>query len=176
MEFLATKLDGCFVIQSNPYIDERGSFERLYCEDSFKEKGLNYKFINTNYSFNKFAGTVRGMHMQREPYGEVKLVKCVQGSVFDVAIDMRKDSLTRFKWFGLVLSSRNNKQLYIPKGFAHGYQSLEDNTAVSYMVSEVYHPESELGICYSDPKISIDWPLETKKISEKDSKLEYILN
>ena len=176
MEFLATQLEGCFVIQSNPYIDERGSFERLYCEDSFKEKGLNYKFINTNYSFNKFAGTVRGMHMQREPYGEVKLVKCVEGSIFDVAIDMREDSLTRFKWFGLVLSSRNNKQLYIPKGFAHGYQSLENNSAVIYMVSEAYHPESELGICYRDPKISIDWPLEAKRISEKDSKLEYILN
>ena len=176
MEFLATQLEGCFVIQSNPHIDERGSFERLYCADSFKEKGLNYNFINTNYSFNKFAGTVRGMHMQREPYGEVKLVKCVQGSVFDVAIDMRKDSLTRFKWFGLVLSSRNNKQLYIPNGFAHGYQSLENNSAVIYMVSEAYHPESEFGICYRDPKISIDWPLEVKRISEKDSKLEYILN
>ena len=176
MDFLETKLKGCFVIQSNPYIDERGSFERLYCEDSFKDKGLNYKFINTNYSFNKFAGTLRGMHMQKEPYSEVKLVKCVEGSIFDVAIDMREDSLTRYKWFGLTLSSNNNKQLYIPKGFAHGYQSLEDNSAVTYMVSNVYHPESEIGICYNDPKISINWPIAVKRISKKDSSLTHIFN
>ena len=174
LEFLKTSLKGCYLIHGVSHNDDRGSFERLFCRETFKKKNLEYKFINTNYSFNKKAGTIRGMHMQRKPYEEVKLVRCVEGSIFDVAIDMRLNSPTRYKWYGTILSTRNNCQLYIPKGFAHGYQSLEDQSAVIYMVSEVYKPEFEFGISYNDPKISIDWPLEKTNISLKDSTIKDI--
>ena len=168
--FSATKLKGAYIIEPELKIDERGFFARAWCADEFKEHGLNPKLVQANIAFNKSKGTLRGMHYQKEPYWEVKLVRCTRGAIYDVILDLRPDSETYQKWLGIELNEVNHTMLYIPEGFAHGYLTLEDNTEVFYQVSEFYHPEHEAGIRWNDPVFGIEWPIADKLIiSTKDS-------
>ena len=137
-------------------------------DKEFEDNDLDSKLSQCSISFNKKAGTLRGMYYQAEPYQEVKLVRCTKGKIFDVIIDLRKNSKTCMNWFGIELSSHNHKMLYVPEGFAHGFQTLEDNSEVFYQVSQFYSPQHENGIRWNDPTFQIKWPLHVVKISEKD--------
>lgn len=169
MIFRETELEGVYIIEPEKKYDERGFFARAWCAEEFEAKGLVSRFVQCNISYNKVKGTVRGMHYQCKPYEETKLVRCTRGVIFDVVIDLRPESPTYCKWLALQLSGRNYKMLYIPGGFAHGFQTLEDDTEVFYQMSEFYHPECSRGIRWNDPFFKIVWPEEIKLISEKDS-------
>lgn len=169
MIFTETKLKGAYVIDIEPLEDERGFFARSWCEEEFKKHDLNYKLVQCNLSFNRKKGTLRGVHYQIAPYEEDKLVRCTKGAIYDVIIDLRPKSETYTQWVSVELTSENRKMIYIPKGFAHGFQTLEDNTEVFYQMSEFYHPECARGIRWNDEAIRIIWPIEEKVISEKDN-------
>ncbi len=171
MQFIETKLPGAYIINLDTLEDERGFFARAFCQKEFEENGLKSNIAQCNLSFNHKKGTLRGMHYQVKPYEEVKMVRCTQGKILDVIIDLRKNSATYKKWVGVELSAENNSMLYVPKGFAHGYQTLEDNSVVYYQVTEFYQPGSERGIRWNDPAFNIDWPLEISVISDKDNSL-----
>lgn len=169
MIFTETRLKGSYIVDLNPIEDERGFFARSWCRKEFESHGLNSDIAQCNLSFNHRKGTIRGMHFQVEPYREVKLVKCTRGAIFDVIIDLRTDSGTFKSWIGVELSSENRRMLYVPKGFAHGYQALEENTEVFYQVSQFYQPQVERGYRWNDPAFLIKWPLDVTCISSKDS-------
>lgn len=164
----STPLAGCFILQFPEHHDERGNFFRKYCDHTFKLEGLNTKWVQSNYSSNKFAGTLRGFHYQVEPFGEIKLVTCVSGKVFDVLLDLRPESKTHLKTFATILEVESNKSIYISKGVAHAYLTLEDNSAVTYQVSEKYSIEHTAGVKYTDPKVRVEWPIIPKFISKND--------
>jgi dTDP-4-dehydrorhamnose 3,5-epimerase len=168
MIFTETKLKGAFIIEPERQEDERGFFARTFCQEEFKAHGLNPNLVQCSISFNKKKGTVRGMHCQVAPYQETKLVRCTQGAIYDVIIDLRSDSLTFKKWLAADLTAENRRMFYIPKGFAHGFQTLKDNTEVHYQMSEFYHPESFKGIRWDDSTFNVKWPLSITVISEKD--------
>ncbi len=168
MKFLETPFKGLTLIELNPFQDERGQFFRLFCENEFKEIELVKKIVQINQSLTERKGAVRGMHFQFPPKAEIKIIKCIRGSVFDVAIDLRKDSSTFLKWHSEILSAENMKLMYIPEGFAHGFQTLEENSELLYLHTEFYSPEHEGGIRYDDPMIDIKWSLEITEISERD--------
>ena len=169
MKFIPTILNGSFTIQLDPINDERGWFARYFCKKEFSTIGHNKEWVQMNHSFSLKKGTLRGMHFQKPPYSEIKLVRCIQGSVFDVIIDLRKDSPTFLKWFGAELSAENKLMMYIPEGFAHGFQTLEDNSGLLYMHTAYYSPEAESGLRYNDPQVNISWPLEISEISMRDT-------
>jgi dTDP-4-dehydrorhamnose 3,5-epimerase len=170
MIFLPTQLAGAFVIQLEQIADDRGFFARAFCCKEFEEHGLNPKVMQCNVSYNRYRGTLRGMHFQKAPHAEVKVVRCLAGAVFDVIIDLRPGSDTFLSWIGIELSSANRKMLYVPEGFAHGYQTLADNSEVFYQVSQFYTPEAEAGVRWNDPVFGIKWPAtETRIISGKDN-------
>jgi dTDP-4-dehydrorhamnose 3,5-epimerase len=158
MIFKETKLKGAYVIELEPQVDERGFFARSFCRKEFEKKGLNPNVAQYNISYNKKRSTLRGMHYQIAPYEEAKLVRCTRGLIYDVIIDLRRDSLTYCQWFAVELSADNYQMLYMPEGFAHGFQTLEDDTVVNYQVSEFYHPESAQGVRWDDPVFGIKWP------------------
>ena len=168
MIFKETNLKGAFIIEPEIMSDERGFFARTWCASEFQENGILERFVQSNISFNKHAGTLRGMHYQAEPYGEAKLVRCTAGSLYDVVIDIRPESETFLQWFSVELTADNRKQLYIPKGLAHGFQTLSDNTEVLYQMGEFYKPEYARGIRWNDPQFNIIWPLENPIISKRD--------
>ena len=168
MIFQPSPLAGAYIIDLQPIEDHRGFFARAWCQQEFQQHGLEPQLVQCNLSYNRTSGTVRGMHYQIAPHKETKVVRCVRGRIFDVIIDLRRDSPTYLHWLGLELSAENRRMLYVPEGFAHGYQTLEPDTEVFYQVSEFYHPGSEQGIRWDDPAIAIDWPLEPTVISEKD--------
>jgi len=168
MIFRETKLKDAFLIELEKMEDERGFFARTFCQEEFKAHGLNPNLVQCSISFNKKKGTLRGMHYQVAPYQEAKLVRCTQGSVYDVIIDLCPDSLTFKKWVAVELTAENRRMLYIPKGFAHGFQTLEDNTEVFYQMSEFYSPESSKGIRWDDPAFNIHWPCNKRIISTRD--------
>ena len=168
MKFFETKLKNVYIIEPEPFIDERGKFYRVFCENELKKIGHTKKIVQINQSLTKQKGAIRGMHFQYPPKAEIKIVKCVSGSIFDVAIDLRENSPTFLQWHGEILSAENMKMMVIPEGFAHGFQALKDNCEIIYFVSEFYSPENEEGVRYNDPKINIKWPLEVTDISEKD--------
>ncbi len=168
MIFTETKLKGAFVIEIEPIEDERGYFARSFCQKEFEKHGLNPCIAQCNISFNKKKGTLRGMHYQVEPYPEAKLVRCIMGSIYDVIIDLRIDSPTYCEWFAVELSADGSKMIYIPEGYAHGFQTLEDNTEVFYQMSDFYHPETALGVRWDDQAFCIEWPIDEKTISVKD--------
>ncbi len=168
MRFETTYISGLYVIELSPFEDERGGFARIFCEKEFKSLNLHTKFVQHNLSWNKKRGTLRGLHYQVPPWEEVKVVRVTKGAIWDVVVDLRKDSPTRFKHFSIEINDRNRKALYIPKGFAHGFVTLEDNTEVLYLMGEFYKPEAARGIRYNDPFFAIRWPIEIKVISEKD--------
>lgn len=168
MKYTELELKGSYVISLELLSDERGFFARTWDEREFKAHGLDPRIVQSNVSFNTVRGTVRGMHYQKPPHEETKLVRCAQGKIFDVIVDIRPNSPTKLQWTGVELSPANRLMLYVPKGFAHGYQTLEDNTEVSYQVSEFYHPESEGRLLWNDPAIGILWPLKETVISDRD--------
>ena len=168
MKFIETKLKGTYIIELEPMEDERGFFARSFCQKEFKKHGLNPRIVQCNISFNKKRGTLRGMHYQVSPYEEAKLVSCIRGAIYDVIIDLRQDSPTYCQWFAVELTEENYKMLYIPKGFAHGFQTLEDNTVVFYQMSEFYYPECARGVRWDDSTFEIEWPLSEQVMSKKD--------
>lgn len=168
MKFIETELKGAYFIKLEKMVDERGFFARAFCKKEYAEFGLINEIVQINDSFSKDKGTLRGMHYQLEPKAEDKIVRCIKGSLYDVIIDIRKDSETFGKWIGVELTAENRKMLFVPKGFAHGFITLEDNTEALYLVTEFYAPEFERGIRWNDPKFNIRWPIEALHISEKD--------
>lgn len=171
MRIIDTPFVGLKIIEAEIHEDQRGGFARAYCIEEFKEVGIDCYFVQDNLSYNIKKNTIRGMHWQSAPYGEEKMIRCLRGAVYDVVVDMRKNQSTYGKWFGVELSANNNQALFIPKGFAHGYQTLEDDTAVYYKVSEFYHPECAMGLRYNDDKINIPWKeLEEELIISQQDK------
>ena len=165
----ATKLSGAFVIEPEQFEDQRGFFARVWSERELSALGVESRFIEGNMSFNKQAGTLRGMHYQAEPYGQAKLVCCTRGSIYDVGVDLREDSETFQQWEGVMLSAENHLMLYLPEQFAHGYLTLEDHTEVHYQATAIYSPESARGFRWDDPAFGIQWPpLEALKINKRD--------
>jgi len=170
MIFEATPLAGAYAIVPEPKPDDRGFFARLFCRTAFAEHGLDPHLDQISMSYNVHAGTVRGLHLQRPPAGETKLVRVTAGAVFDVIVDVRDASATFGRWFGIELSAANRKLLYIPQGFAHGFQTLAPDTEVTYHISRPYSPEHATGLFYNDPDLAIAWPLgEPSVISARDT-------
>jgi dTDP-4-dehydrorhamnose 3,5-epimerase len=170
MIFTATPLAGAFVIDLKKIADDRGFFARAWCRDTLAANGLNPNQTQVNVGFSHRKGTLRGMHFQKAPHAEVKIVRCTRGAVFDVAVDLRDDSATRGQWFGVELTADNHKQLYLPEGFAHGYQTLEDNSEIEYSTTHAYAAASASGVSHDDPAFGIRWPLPVSVISEADRK------
>ena len=168
MIFRETELNGAFLIEPERLEDNRGFFARAWCRKEFMAHGLTGALVQSNISFNKRTGTLRGMHFQTAPYEEAKLVRCTMGAVYDVIIDLRPDSSTFLRWIAAELTAENHKMLYVPENFAHGYQTLADNTEVFYQVSQFYSPGSEQGLRYNDPIFGIKWPMDVQVISHKD--------
>lgn len=168
MIFNPLSLHGAFTIDVQPFQDNRGFFTRTFCEREFAEHKLEQHFVQANHSGSHGKGVIRGMHFQHAPHCEVKLVKCVQGAIFDVIIDVRKGSPTFLQWFGAELTAENKRMMYVPKGFAHGFQSLSEYSEITYMVSAFYNKEMEGGLKYDDPAINIEWPLPVSLVSDKD--------
>lgn len=168
MKFNPTVLPDVWLVELEPVVDSRGFFARTFCIDEFTAKGLETHYPQHSVSFSARRGTMRGMHYQREPYSETKLVRCAKGSIWDVIIDIRPGSPTYRRWQGFELSSANGHQLYLPKGFAHGFQTLSDDVEVNYLISVPYSPESSFGIRHDDPSFDIHWPLPVTEISSKD--------
>lgn len=163
-----TSLKGAWLVSPEPAVDERGSFARTFCVREFAEHGLETDFVQHSRSVSVRKGTIRGMHFQGEPHGEVKLVSCIAGAILDVIVDVRPASPTYLEWLAFELTPENGRELYIPKGFAHGFQTLSDNAAVHYLISEYYRPEAGRGLRFDDPAIGIDWPLAPTVVSAKD--------
>ncbi len=168
MKFKKTKIEGLYIIESELRKDERGYFTRNFCLDELKKNGLDFKIVQTNLSFTKKRGTIRGMHFQREPKSEGKIVQCLRGGVYDVAVDMRPKSKTYLKWLAIELNEENKKMLFIPKGFAHGFQTLTGNCLLQYFMSEFYSPVHGDGLRWNDPVLKIKWPVSRPVLSEKD--------
>jgi len=169
MIFTETPLAGAFVIALEPREDERGFFARAFCQNELAEHGLPNEIVQANLSFNHKRGTLRGMHMQVPPHGEDKMVRCIAGAIWDAIVDLRPGSPTYLKWFGVELSAANRLMLYVPKGFAHGYQSLTDGSEVLYMVTQFYTPGAERGLRWNDPAFGIPWPVSDPILSPKDA-------
>ena len=168
MIFMETKLAGLYRVELERREDERGFFARSWCHDEFAAQGLDTRLAQCNISFNLRRGTLRGMHYQAEPYPEIKLVRCTMGAIYDVAIDLRPASSTFLQWEGMELTAENRRMLYIPAGFAHGFQTLTENSEVFYQMSEYYHPEAAHGARWNDPAFGITWPLPDPFLSERD--------
>ena len=167
-KFLKTYIKDLYLIKPKVFSDNRGDFFRYFCFDDYKKIFFKNKILQTNICTNKSSGTLRGLHYQKSPYSETKIITCVSGEIFDVAVDLRRKSKTFMKYFGTKLSAKNKYIFIIPKGFAHGYITLKKNSTVVYLVDNKYNPESECGIRYNDPNIRVKWPTKPKFISIKD--------
>jgi dTDP-4-dehydrorhamnose 3,5-epimerase len=168
VKFTETPLPGAFLIDLEPHQDERGFFARTFCVREFAEHGLDPTVAQCNLSSNRKAGTLRGMHFQQPPLSEAKLVRCVRGAIHDVVVDLRPQSATYLRQFSVELNTANRRALFVPALFAHGFQTLMDNTEVEYQMSEVYAPETSWGFRYDDPALGIRWPLPVSVISAQD--------
>lgn len=175
MKFIDTKLKGVFIIEPDVVNDERGFFACMFSEGEFKNHGIKLNIRECGLSYNARKGTLRGMH-HREPYSEAKLVRCTKGAIYDVVIDLRKSSALYCKWVAVELTAENRKMIYIPEGFAHGFQTLEDDTEVFYQMTELYAPEYARTVRWNDPAFKIKWPLDVSVISEKDKNCSLIDN
>jgi dTDP-4-dehydrorhamnose 3,5-epimerase len=169
MLFHATPLSGAYLIELEKRTDDRGFFARYFCEQEFEAKGLETRFVQINNSFTAKEATVRGFHYQLPPAGEVKVVRCVRGSLWDVLVDLRPDSPTFMRWYGAELSADNRLMMYVPRGFAHAFLTLSDNTEAIYLVSAFYAPEQERGLRWDDPSLHVDWPIDPIDVSPKDA-------
>ncbi|MEM7220391.1 MAG: dTDP-4-dehydrorhamnose 3,5-epimerase [Pseudomonadota bacterium] len=168
MKFESTNLEGLVVIEPEPVADARGHFARVWCEREMADNGVGTRVAQSSISLNLQRGTLRGIHFQINPFQEAKLVRCERGAMFDVAVDLRPESHTYRRWFGIELSQTNMRMLYIPEGFGHGFQTLEDNTQILYQISQEYVPASGSGLRYDDPSLGVEWPLPVTVISDKD--------
>lgn len=168
MRFVETSLADAWLVEPEEVVDERGFFARTWCREDFVASGLNSNLVQCNISYNKLRGTLRGMHYQNAPYAEAKLVRCTQGAIYDVVIDLRRESPTYTRWFGTELTADNRHALYVPEGCAHGFITLMDDTEVLYQMSESYHAECAAGVRWNDKAFAIDWPVDVEVISERD--------
>jgi len=168
MRFEETALKGAWLVAPEPICDERGFFARSFCVEEFAAHGLETAFVQHSLSFSHKRHTLRGLHFQRAPHAEAKIVSCIQGAIFDVIVDLRPGSSTRGRWAAFELTDVNRLQLYIPKGFAHGHQTLSDDCTVAYLISAFHVPAAAAGIRYDDPALDIDWPARPSILSEKD--------
>ena len=168
MKFTETKVSGVFLIEPELHADDRGSFARSFCIDEFNEAGIDIQVVQANISFNKYSGAVRGMHYQVSPHAEAKVVRCTSGALYDVVVDLRPDSPSYCQWIAIELNAENRHAMFVPKGCAHGFQTLVDGTEVSYLMSERYVPEAASGVRYDDPAFGIDWPLKVSSVSDRD--------
>jgi dTDP-4-dehydrorhamnose 3,5-epimerase len=169
MIFLPTPLAGSYTIGLTPHQDERGWFARFYCKNEFEAIGHTKEWVQMNHSFTHEKGSLRGLHFQQPPYREIKMVRCIAGSVFDVIVDIRKGSSTFLQFFGIELSAANRTMIYIPEGFAHGFQVLEEDSELIYLHSEFYMPGEEGGLRYDDKRLNIPWPLPVTGLSARDA-------
>jgi dTDP-4-dehydrorhamnose 3,5-epimerase len=176
MKFTPLPLHGAYLVGLEERGDERGFFARLFCKDEFESHGLNGTWSQINNSFSRVTGTLRGLHFQLEPSAEVKLVRCIQGKIWDVIVDIRPNSSTFGKWHAEELTCDNRLMMYAPKGFAHGFISLTANTEIIYLVSSSYNSKLERNIAWNDPEIAITWPIAPAIISERDSNAPSLLN
>jgi dTDP-4-dehydrorhamnose 3,5-epimerase len=175
LNIINTSFKDLYIIEPNSFKDARGAFSRVFCEEELK--GIfQFNIKQINHSVSKNKGTARGLHFQYEPYAEIKMVKCIKGSVLDVVVDIRKNSPTFLQYFSLELSEQNQKMIYIPKGFAHGFQTLEDNTELLYLHSSVYAPSKEGALNLHDPLLKIKWPLATINLSKRDENHPFLTN
>lgn len=170
MRLIQTKLEGVMIVEPSVFGDNRGFFLESYNEKKFNELGLDYKFIQDNHSLSVEPGVLRGLHYQLDPKAQTKLVRVATGAIYDVAVDIRRNSPTFGQWVGVILSAANKRQLLVPKGFAHGFCTIVSNTEVLYKVDEYYSPEHDRGIAWDDPDLGIDWPVTSPILSEKDGK------
>ena len=168
MIFKETKFESAYIVEVEKHADSRGFFARTWCKNEFEARGLNTHLLQSNIAFSKARGTLRGLHYQDEPCAEVKLIRCIKGSVYDVIADLRPQSATYKQWLGIELTEDDYKMMYVPEGFAHGYLTLEDNTEIFYQVSQFYSPEFERGVRFNDPAFRIQWPDDIRIISDKD--------
>lgn len=169
MLFTETEIRGAFILDAEQIADERGFFARSWARDEFEAHGLKPDLAQCNLSYNHRKGTVRGMHWQAPPHAETKLVRCTQGGIYDVIVDLRPDSPTYLRWIGVELTAENRRALYIPEGCAHGFQTLDDATEVFYMITEYYTPAAARGMRWNDPAINVTWPLAVTVISDRDA-------
>lgn len=169
MKFTQTKLKGAYIIDLEKKQDERGHFSRVFCQNEFAKIGLETKIAQANISHTLSKGTLRGMHYQKSPHEETKVVSCIKGALYDVIIDLRTDSETYKQWIGVELTEKNGSMLYVPRGFAHGFLTLADDTEALYFISEFYAQKAEAGVRYNDSTFSITWPEEVLSLSEKDA-------
>lgn len=176
MIFTETPLKQAFVVEPEPFVDDRGSFTRVYCKNEFEAIGFKSEFVQVNQSVNKRKGTFRGIHYQFPPFAEVKLIRCIKGKVFDLIVDIRKNSDTFLQHFGVELSEGNMKMIFVPEGFAHGFLTLEDNSQMIYHHTQFYKPGFEAGLRFDDPALKIKLPEMPKVISEKDKLNPLITN
>jgi dTDP-4-dehydrorhamnose 3,5-epimerase len=163
-----TGFSGLYVIDLERIEDDRGLFARSFCLSELEAAGIGFEVVQANISFNNYAGTVRGMHYQFEPHTESRIVRCTRGAIYDVSVDLRPDSKTYCKWYARELNSENRTALLIPRGFAHGFQTLSDDTEVHYLVSTAYVRGSYTGVRYNDPAFGIEWPMDVSSISDQD--------
>jgi dTDP-4-dehydrorhamnose 3,5-epimerase len=169
VRFTPASLDGAYIVELEPYEDERGSFARVWCRDELAAQGLNPELAQCSISRNRRAGTLRGLHYQATPHQEAKLVRCTRGAIFDVIVDLREGSPTLGRWISVELGADAGTALYVPEGFAHGFQTLTDDAEVLYMISEPYAPEASTGVRWDDPAFGIEWPAaKVRTMSERD--------
>lgn len=173
-DFIQTQLNGLLLVQRKAFEDHRGFLSRIYCADEFRKAGINNSIMQINHALTQHRGTVRGLHFQYAPYMEAKLVSCLKGEIFDVAVDLRRNSATFLQWHGETLSSNNRKSLYIPEGFAHGFQALTDDCELLYLHSTPYFPGAEDILNIEDPVLNISWPLPIRFQSERDRARPFI--
>jgi dTDP-4-dehydrorhamnose 3,5-epimerase len=168
MKFIKTKISGVYVIECELWEDERGYFDRLFCKDELAKSGIQFDIAQINHSFSRYKGTLRGLHFQKEPNAQDKLAKCLRGALYDVVVDLREDSPSYGQWIAEELSEENKKMLLVPKGCAHGFQTLTDNCEVIYFMSEFYSPAHSSGVLWDDPFFGVKWPILNPILSEQD--------
>jgi dTDP-4-dehydrorhamnose 3,5-epimerase len=168
MIFTRTAIEGSFLIDPEPHTDERGSFARVWCRKEFMDHGIEVEWLQANAATSRLAGTLRGLHYQPAPAHEAKLVRCSRGALFDVVVDVREHSPSRFAWFGVELADASGRSVYVPAGCAHGYLTLRDDTEITYFTSAFYVAGKEHGICFDDPLLRIEWPGQPTVIAERD--------
>lgn len=173
-EFVVTPLAGLTLVQRKPTEDERGFLGRLFCAEEFRAAGLHKHVEQINHTFTRKKGAVRGMHFQYPPHAEIKIVNCLKGEIFDVAVDLRKDSLTFLRWHAEILSAENRKSLLIPEGFAHGFQTLTNDCELIYLHTTAFRPEAQGALNAADPRLAITWPLPIAELSERDQTHPFI--
>lgn len=174
MIFNPLSLKGAYTIDVQPFLDNRGFFTRTFCRNEFAANDLVQNFVQANHSGTRGRGVIRGMHFQYPPFAEIKLIKCIQGAIFDVIVDVRKNSLTYLQWYGTELSAENKRMMYVPEGFAHGFQTLTEDSEITYMVSNLYSKENEGGVKFDEPGVGIKWPLPVSLVSDKDMSIPFI--